>query len=110
MNDNLPPSLSRRAALLGLATIAAPFVIRTPGLLMPVKNRIMPPFYNEWGDRNWKDYPATLDEYLAYERSRIAMANSRIMVSFSAEGANRIAAMIDARKRFEAMGLLSAST
>jgi hypothetical protein len=32
--------ISRRKAFLGLAAVAAPFVIRTPGLLMPVRCRL----------------------------------------------------------------------
>ncbi|MGA7325767.1 MAG: hypothetical protein WBX25_15085 [Rhodomicrobium sp.] len=31
--------ISRRQALLGLTMMAAPFVIRTPGILMPVRDR-----------------------------------------------------------------------
>jgi hypothetical protein len=32
--------LTRREAFLGLTVIAAPFVIRTPGLVMPVRARL----------------------------------------------------------------------
>lgn len=37
----IPMILSRRQALFGLAAIAAPAVIRTPGILMPIKSALL---------------------------------------------------------------------
>jgi hypothetical protein len=108
-----PENISRRGALLGLsAAIAAPFVIRTPGLLMPVRNRIIR-LPIELGDgydslfRDWQKHPATLEEYRQYCREREEAANGPVIFyNYSVEGFNRIGAMIDAERRYRAMGLL----
>jgi hypothetical protein len=68
--------------------------------------RYRPDFYDKWGNPNWKDYPATLEEHRSYETRRDGINRQGIMGSFSAAGFNEVAAMIDAQKRFEALGLL----
>ena len=110
----LPPSwpargISRRGVLAGL--IAAPFVIRTPGLVMPVRDRsILTAKELEdqtWaGTRDWKKYPPTLDEVKAHRRSREMLAQQRVMVSYTGAGWAYVSHMIAAENRFEAMGLL----
>jgi hypothetical protein len=46
------PDLSRRGFLVGLAALAAPAIIRTPGLLMPIKALAAPArrfvYQSEW--------------------------------------------------------------
>ncbi|MGA7324051.1 MAG: hypothetical protein WBX25_06125, partial [Rhodomicrobium sp.] len=52
--------ISRRLALLGFGAIAAPFVIRTPGILMPIRN----PAFHDFSEATicdplrmpWKDW------------------------------------------------------
>jgi len=100
------PIISRRYALLGLTAIAAPFVIRTPCLLMPVRNRILPPMYNEHRFRNWKAYPPSLDEVKEWRAGLDWMHDQGMFVSWSAQGFDNIHHMGDAERRFEAMGLL----
>ncbi|MGA7323980.1 MAG: hypothetical protein WBX25_05765 [Rhodomicrobium sp.] len=102
--------ISRRQAFLGLTMMAAPFVIRTPGILMPIRYR--PPRIDEkeleWqtilGTRDWKAYPPSVREVREWREG----LNGRrgIMVSFTGTGASRLFAMADAEKRYEAMGLL----
>ena len=67
--------LSRRGALICLSgMIAAPFVIRRAGVLMPVRNRLV---FTESklklqsiaGTRDWKAYPPTVKEVRAWRRS-----------------------------------------
>jgi hypothetical protein len=67
-----PPAFTRRAALGGMsALVAAPFVIRTAGILMPVTRLSRSEL--EWqtilGTRNWQKHPPTVTEVKAWLRS-----------------------------------------
>ena len=69
------PIISRRQAFLGVAAIAAPFVVRTPELLMPVRNRIVPAndiFDSLWW-RDLKAYPPAPAEVKAWRQSMNAL-------------------------------------
>ena len=83
--------LTRRNVLAGLlVSMAAPAIIRSPGLLMPVRRLILP----------------SLAEVLAYQAQRAETARRRLFVNFTAEGASRIFRMAEAEKHYRAMGLL----
>jgi hypothetical protein len=56
--------------------------------------------------RDWNRHPPTLAEVKAYRRERKESAKRPIFVNLSAEGAAEITAMIEAEKRFQAMGLI----
>jgi hypothetical protein len=84
--------LTRRNVLAGLlVSMAAPAIIRSPGLLMPIRSRLILP---------------SLAEVLAYQAQRAETARRRLFVNFTAEGASRIFRMAEAEKRYRAMGLL----
>jgi hypothetical protein len=96
-------AISRREAFAGFfGTIAAPFVIRTPGLLMPIRDRTIP----MWGLRDYRRYPPTVEEVIDWRRGVNAMNARGMMVSWTGEGFNRIFAMSDAEKHYRAMGLI----
>ncbi len=106
------PKISRRAAFLGLsAMIAAPFVIRTPGLLMPVRDRtIISASELEWqtilGTRDYQRYPLTVAEVKAWRENLTADLDRGIHYLWTGEGFMRIHRMAEAEKRYQAMGLL----
>src|SRR5262249_11489689 len=75
--------ISRREAFLGVAAVAAPFVIRTPGLLMPVRyrppRRIPRPRLQDIDMRTVQvrrvfRYSPSISEILAKERHRALKA------------------------------------
>jgi hypothetical protein len=86
-----PVEITRRTALLGLtAAIAAPYVVRNSGLLMPVRNRTFPTVAEV---REW--------------REGIALLNAQgAMVSYTAEGFAEMARMMDAEKFYRNRDLL----
>jgi hypothetical protein len=107
--------MHRRELLKGLAiTVAAPFVIRTPGLLMPVRNRLVIPPLSERelrlqgliGTRDWDLYPASLAEVKEWRRGQKRNAERGIMLSYTGIGWAYMDAMINAEKRYKARGLL----
>jgi hypothetical protein len=74
---------------------------------MPVRNRIVPEMCDESGGRDYLAVPATLEEYREHCRQQEGAAKGPlILYNYSAQGFNRIAAMIDAGKKYRAMGLL----
>lgn len=84
--------LTRRGVLAGLlVSMAAPYVVRNSGLLMPVRSRLLLP---------------SLAEVIAYRAERAEAARRRLCISFTAEGFARIHRMAEAERHFEAMGLL----
>ncbi|MFZ1108803.1 MAG: hypothetical protein WAN43_10730 [Rhodomicrobium sp.] len=86
-----PVEITRRAVLLGLtAMIAAPYVVRNSGILMPVRDRTFPTLAEV---RGWREGIALLREQGA-------------MVSYTAEGFAEIARMADAERRYRDRGLL----
>jgi hypothetical protein len=94
--------MHRRELLKGLTiVVAAPFVIRTPGLLMPVRDRGIPSYV-----RDWDRFPPSIAEVRAWRSEMNWIAERGIMLSFNGIGAARIGAMGDAEKRFKAIGLL----
>ncbi len=103
---------SRRDALAGLlVSMAAPYVVRNSGLLMPLMDRtILSTNELEWqtipGTRDYKKYPLTVAEVKAWRRSTNASLDRGVMVSWTAEGRARIHRMAEAEKRYKAMGLL----
>jgi hypothetical protein len=112
--------LSRRNFIIGM--IAAPAIIRTPGLLMPVRDRTLhradfiaeiaaiidampdPPGYDGAFDHANAE-PPSLAEVIAWRKGMHDLL-SRCMVSWTAEGFNRIHVMCEAEKRYKAMRLL----
>ena len=86
-----PVEITRRAAFLGLtAAIAAPYVVRNSGILMPVRDRTFP----------------TLAEVRGW-REGIALMNAQgVIVSYTVEGFNEMAQMMDAERHYERLGLL----
>jgi hypothetical protein len=102
------PVASRRQAILGLAAIAAPFVGRTPGLLMPIRNRIVPvnDILNSLWFRGLNAYPPAPAEVKAWRQSVNATFRMGIRPYHSPAGMIRILKICDAEKRFEALGLL----
>ncbi len=102
--------ISRRQAFLGLSMIAAPFVIRTPGLLMPVKYR--PPRLDETssnGKRSSGPETGKLTRQASQrsenEREGLnRMHDQGMFVSWSAEGMGEIIIMGDAEDRFKRWG------
>ena len=86
-----PVEITRRAAILGLtAAIAAPYVVRAAGILMPVRDRTFP----------------TLAEVRGW-REGIALMNAQgVIASYTVEGFNEIAQMMDAESHYERLGLL----
>jgi hypothetical protein len=99
--------ISRRDAFAGFfGTIAAPFVIRTPGLLMPIRDRTSQLDEMMWGLRDYRRYPPTVEEVIDWRRGVNAMNARSMMVSWTGEGFNRIFAMSDAEKHYRAMGLI----
>ncbi len=111
--DSLPPrwpaeGITRRGVLLGL--VAAPFVIRTQGLLMPVRDRTLLSareleLQTMYGLRDYKKYPPTVAEVIAW-RQDLTRLLSRCTVSWTGEGWAHIHRMSEAEKNYEAMGLL----
>jgi hypothetical protein len=95
-------AISRRNVLLGITFLAAPAVIRCSSNLMPVRSG--PQKYDEHGFRNWKAYPPSLAEVKQWRAGLKWQHEQGIMVSWSAEGFNRIHHMAGAERRFEAMG------
>jgi hypothetical protein len=121
----IPAKISRRGVLLGLsAVIAAPFVIRTPGLLMPVRNRIMAS--EEIEDQELIDriiahqaianrvivdrlpggWPPSVKEVKRWRRKMQKTFRPGMCDSYTEEQWARLGVMIDAEMRFKAMGLL----
>ena len=106
--------ISRRQVLFGFGAIAAPFVIRTPGILMPVKYR--PPLLSAeelrdltmYGLRDWHAYPPSLEEVIDWRRCRQRMDEQGTLVSWTAAGMMEICALGDAERRYEAMGIVTA--
>jgi hypothetical protein len=104
--------LDRRAILAGLlVSIAAPAIIRTPGLLMPVRDRtVLSAKDLEWatifGTRDYEKYPATLAEVKAWRQDVTDRINRGIFVNPSVIGFNRMIVMVEAEERYQAMGLL----
>jgi hypothetical protein len=86
-----PVEITRRTALLGLtAAIAAPYFVRNSGLLMPVRNRTFP----------------TLAEVRGW-REGIALMNAQgVIASYTVEGFNEMAQMMDAERFYRVRGLL----
>jgi hypothetical protein len=115
--------LTRRDILAGLlVSIAAPAIIRTPGLLMPVRDRtlrradfiaeiaaIIDAMPDEPGYDSAFDYvkaePPSLAEVIAWRKGMNELL-SRCMVSWTVEGFNHIHVMAEAEKRYQASGLL----
>ena len=99
-----------RAALAGLlVSMAAPAMIRTPGLLMPVRDRtILPASDLEWATILGSAITAVsaLGWRGGGEARRSTPPSPRRRVSWTAQGFARIHRMAQAEKRFEAMGLL----
>ena len=84
--------LTRRDILAGvLVSMAAPYVVRNSGSLMPIRSRLLLP---------------TLAEVLAYQAERAETMRRGLFINFTAEGAGRIFRMAEAEKRYKAMGLL----
>ncbi len=86
-----PVEITRRTVLLGLtAMIAAPYVVRNAGILMPVRDRTFP----------------TLAEVRGW-REGIALMNAQgVIVSYTVEGFNEMAQMMDAEKFYRNRDLL----
>jgi hypothetical protein len=83
---------TRRDILGGLfVSIAAPYVVRTSGLLMPIRHR---------------GPGIPLAEVLALRRDLAELEARRIMINPTAAGFNRTMRMADAEKRYQRMGLL----
>ena len=83
---------SRRDALAGLlVSMAAPYVVRNSGLLIPVRDRTIL-FANEleWqtilGTRDCKKYPLTVAEVKAWRRSTNERLDRSVRVSWMGEG------------------------
>jgi hypothetical protein len=108
----MPFDLTRRAALAGLlGSVAAPFVVRNSGLLMPVRDRTIPSANElEWqtimGTRDCRRYPVTVAEVKTWRRSTNDRLARGVMVSWTGEGWARIHRMAEAEKRYKAIGLL----
>ena len=86
-----PAEITRRTALLGLtAAIAAPYVVRNSGILMPVRDRTFP----------------TLAEVRGWREGIALMREQGAIVSYTVEGFNEIARMADAEKHYKRLGLL----
>src|SRR5258706_15933985 len=115
--------LTRRDVLAGLlVSIAAPAIIRSPGVLMPVRDRTLsradfiaeiaaiidampdPPGYDSAFDYANAE-PPSLAEVIAWRKGMNELV-SRCMVSWTAEGFNRIHHMGEAEKRYKTIGLL----
>ena len=89
--------MPRRGALICLtAAIAAPFVIRTAGILMPVRKRLL---------LNLREI-ALLKEVQEWRQSTARCAESRICVNWTGEGWTHIDRLAEAERRFRAMGLV----
>ena len=79
--------ISRRQAFLGFGAIAAPFVIRTPGILMPVRYRTPLLGAEELkmlaacGLRDWDAYPPSLGEVIDWRQQRQWMNEQGILVT-----------------------------
>ena len=104
--------LTRRATLAGLlVSLAAPYVVRNSGLLMPVRDRTILSaseleLQTFLGTRDYQRYPLTVAEVKAWRRSTDERIKQGVMVNWTGEGFMRIHRMAEAEKRFEAMGLL----
>jgi len=107
-----PLNFSRRGALICLSgLIAAPFVIRNAGALMPVRNRLLLSKTElerrtPLGIWDWTLCPPTVAEVKAWRTSMNSLIARRIMVSWTGEGFAPIHRMADAEKYYRAMGLL----
>ena len=104
--------LTRRDILAGFfVSMAAPYVVRNSGLLIPVRDRtILSASEHEWqtilGTRNYKKYPLTVAEVKAWRRSTNERLDRGVMVSWTGEGWARIHRMAEAERRYMAIGLL----
>lgn len=109
IDDN---AISRRRALICLSgLIAAPFVIRSAGLLMPVRNRLLLSQaelerQTLLGIRDWTLYPPTVAEVKVWRASMNRRFERGMTVSWTGQGWLHIHRMCEAEKRYEALGLL----
>jgi hypothetical protein len=84
--------IHRRAFFGLLGAVAAPYVIRDSGILMPVRDR--KPL-------------VTLEEVIEWREGMAELAKRRVLINFNALGAADMLRMSEAEARYQAMGLLS---
>jgi hypothetical protein len=88
--------ISRRRALFAISgLIAAPFVIRNAGVLMPIRNRIDP-----------AEKMPSPEEVQAWRASVTRNVERGRMISWTGEGFAHIHRMATAEKQYRALGLL----
>jgi len=92
-----PLCITRRGALIWLSVVlAAPFVTRKGGILMPIRNRTL---------LNTRELEL-LKEVQEWRQSITRLTESRICASWTGEGWTHIGSMAEAEKRFKAMGFV----
>lgn len=102
-----PAQTNRRGFLISLTGfVAAPYVIRNAGSLMPVRDRTVKPMFDSYGFRDYETYPPTVAEVRDWRDGLEQMFDQGIIMNWSAQGMQDIYFLGQAEDRYRAAGLL----